>query len=413
MQALTQQRPSSAGLSEHTQGSYRTFLEDCNVREDDGAGNLPCSQQVLERIFVASNVEEGRRSSAPSRAVLDQENNDAARLVRFEFVECVIRIALSKYLDNGAAVDPSGAVRMLMDNHLLPSMGAATVHDRNEYRKTRLYTEEVDAVLKERIVDLRTLFDNHALPKDGSRGQPPAMDIEEWSRFLEKTGITDGAGKRRSSLGPMDVTEGEFTKKTGRLCFTWAKVGGAVYTRHASRMSSGPAVCRLPSGARPPSAAWCLCVACAALCAACASGGGHLCEALILIRPSVHPSPSPPPARPQMHASDELSKRAVYKCVDFFGFLEALCRCADWKHLPTDDQIERCVRCAVAQRRAYCPHHASMRSTSTRTHPGLLFSTGSKPRTCRTSSTSGSAPTRAWCSRRPWPAARRLSLESR
>lgn len=104
-----------------------------------------CCNGALDAMFIATNFEEGEAMSME-----EQDENDDNALMRFEWIEILIRAAIAKFIKcKRATADVSEAVIMLCDEHMsrLPP-GAET--DSNQFRRDRLYNEAVDVILRVR-----------------------------------------------------------------------------------------------------------------------------------------------------------------------------------------------------------------------------------------------------------------------
>ncbi len=79
-----------------------------------------CSKAFLSRVFVQVNVEaeDENGTDAKGRAQQNMINEDRA-LMRFEFIEAIVRVAVQKYKE-AAGGDVSDAVILLMKNHVDP-----------------------------------------------------------------------------------------------------------------------------------------------------------------------------------------------------------------------------------------------------------------------------------------------------
>ena len=64
---------------------------------------------IVDTYFKAANFEEE-----------DQENNDDNQLVRFEFLEMLVRIAKGKFIDFGSMDSVSEALKRLLEKYVLP-----------------------------------------------------------------------------------------------------------------------------------------------------------------------------------------------------------------------------------------------------------------------------------------------------
>lgn len=149
---------------------YLEFLAECKILDE---GSDYCKYADLENVFVAANLELTQEAK--------EKDNPDRSLTRFEFLECVIRIAINKYhrsescnqclgcLDTMTGLDsmwfsnvvvmlvanvcetPAKAVEKLILEHIQP----VCREDANEFRTKFLYTEEVSDIFSEHIVMVR------------------------------------------------------------------------------------------------------------------------------------------------------------------------------------------------------------------------------------------------------------------
>ena len=91
---------------------------------------LPFHCQDLDTIFIATNVK-GRMAL---------EANPDRALTRFEFMECIVRVAAAKYVKSKRLEAASDAMAALLEEHVRPH---AVFEDPDEFREKHLFTEEV------------------------------------------------------------------------------------------------------------------------------------------------------------------------------------------------------------------------------------------------------------------------------
>ena len=183
-----------------TLNSYSDFVADCKIPDNK---SKTCKRKDLDTIFIVANVEEDKSSK------VNKANDDRA-LMRFEFLEVVIRIAVQKYLRSGDTDDVSDAVRMLCDKNIRPNLDDEAIHDSNQFRKHRLYFEDVDKCMKKHMSRLKMIFKVFAKPKVGFT-KFDLMDMEEWF-FLLKC---------------CDLFDEDFTQREGKLAFAWSQMAVA------------------------------------------------------------------------------------------------------------------------------------------------------------------------------------------
>jgi hypothetical protein len=191
---------SMSSLFTITLNSYSDFVGDCNIPD---AKSKTCKRKDLDTIFIVANVEEDKSSK------VNKANDDRA-LMRFEFLECVVRIAVQKYLRSGDTDDVSDAVRMLCDRNIRPNLGKEAVNDSNDFRRERMYNEAVDMVLKKHNKRLQMIFKVFAQPKIGLT-KYQLMNMDEWM-YLCKT---------------CELFDSDFTQREGKLAFAWSQMAVA------------------------------------------------------------------------------------------------------------------------------------------------------------------------------------------
>ena len=113
--------------------SFQRFLVDCKLFDKK------LTSEQCQSIFIAVNVESDKKSK-------ESEANDDKCLMRMEFIEALIRMAIIKYKDDCEG-DISDAVGMLVEKCLAPNIPEQGQLDCDIFRRERFYSAEVDAVL--------------------------------------------------------------------------------------------------------------------------------------------------------------------------------------------------------------------------------------------------------------------------
>ncbi|GAX83592.1 hypothetical protein CEUSTIGMA_g11017.t1 [Chlamydomonas eustigma] len=184
-----------------------------------------CKLADCDLVFKATNFEEDKKTEA-SR--LNQDN----ALMRAEFLEAIIRMAILKFLDPrgqgynytqaapGAAhsskphvhqesgddnvedeedrawvadmmsvqcSDLTDACKHLMDNFIFRFTVPESKIGANEFRETRLYNEEVDRVLKKHKVFLLAVFNHYRQLAEATDDM--YLDIPEWNVLMHEAGL--------------------------------------------------------------------------------------------------------------------------------------------------------------------------------------------------------------------------------
>ncbi len=232
--------PASSHLIEWS--AYRRFIHDCHIA-DYGT----CKQATVDAIFDIENEEEnaedsgddggedggedgggdnenedekdgtgkdgaaegeggqGEAAAEVSTSAMNEINDDRA-LMRFEFLGCIVRLSVAKYVKSGATDDVSDAVCLLCDRNIDAHLGPAAIHDSNEFRKDRLYLREVDKILTAAAPRLRRVYS--AFGKHDELGEGTRMTMNEWLSFVEAAGL----------LGE------DFELREAKLAFAWAQM---------------------------------------------------------------------------------------------------------------------------------------------------------------------------------------------
>lgn len=87
--------------------------------------------------------------------------NDDNGLCRFEYFECIVRIAKTKIYDKGYTSTMSEAVEKLIVNSILPN--SLEQMEWQKFRDDQLYCLDVDDLLKKNSVGIETVYRKGAL----------------------------------------------------------------------------------------------------------------------------------------------------------------------------------------------------------------------------------------------------------
>jgi hypothetical protein len=145
-----------------------------------------CNFAALDTMFVATNFERKKENSDTLRKV----NPDRA-LMRFEFVEILLRIAIAKFVKTRWTRSISTAFERLWVEHITPNVAFDLNTDGNEYRRDELYIEAVDEVLRScynllKLIHM-TCSSIRELKAKGKRGRSTTvyrMTMDDWLAVL-------------------------------------------------------------------------------------------------------------------------------------------------------------------------------------------------------------------------------------
>ena len=183
---------------------YMTFIRDCELADEESASH---ALSHLDTIFIACNVEDTVNISK-DQAAANALNQDRA-LMRFEYIEALVRIAVAKYVKPGHMSDLSDALNALLETDLRGRVPREALHDPDAFRRSRLYTRATHEVILAHAKPLHTLFEHYAAGKDeyGTSGRAVLMDLDEWEALLGEASILDD----------------DFSKRQAALCFVWSQ----------------------------------------------------------------------------------------------------------------------------------------------------------------------------------------------
>lgn len=113
---------------------YTLFLEECGIPEPTSRF---CRKADLDTIFIAAcpKDDEGAAKLHLERA-----------LMRYQWLQVIVRIAIAKYIRTGRCDDVSEALEMLISRDILPNISSYAGHDHDVFRQEQLYKEETEIV---------------------------------------------------------------------------------------------------------------------------------------------------------------------------------------------------------------------------------------------------------------------------
>ena len=118
---------------------------------------------TIDRIFIATNVELEKTDDNPPTA-----------LQRYEFMECIARIAQGKFKDSGIVKTFPQAIEKLLYEHIL-KMGDKDHWQ--EFRDRQLWTVETNDVLEANLELLKKIYNKYLKPMQKFMSKENAMDF--------------------------------------------------------------------------------------------------------------------------------------------------------------------------------------------------------------------------------------------
>lgn len=159
--------------------SWNAFSQFCHDIDIMGALQI----KDIDTLFIATNVASMRARQVATIAA----HNDRAAM-RFEFLEALVRLAKARYVKRKGSVTHADAVRMFLDEYLLPN---AKWDNGHKFRHDELWTQTVDMVYKAYEADLIRTYDAYSgrykLP-----GDKPWMSYEEFVELISAAGLYTG-----------------------------------------------------------------------------------------------------------------------------------------------------------------------------------------------------------------------------
>lgn len=186
-------------------------MQDCDI---DEKGSKFCDSADLDRLFIQINsklIEKGQSSSRKRKkksvtlsldtagqfgmAVSDGaklSDGDRRNLCRHEWINCLVRIAIMKYVMPGRLRDASAAVEALLKKDVEPKLEAWIASDVDRFRREVCYTEQVDAVLVEHKASLQNILAFFSdTEEEGKKLERRTMSLVEWLAMCKALKLLD------------------------------------------------------------------------------------------------------------------------------------------------------------------------------------------------------------------------------
>jgi len=188
--------------------AFKQWVGDCKLVID---GSQTCDDSHMDQLFIAVNASTVFTANAQQSGL--SSGRAAARcLDRAEMLQCIVRIAIARYIHEGDEDDVSEAVERLCEDHIVAHLSPAARQDSNDFRCEHILPQDdeysynaINRVLLTFQPTLRTIFSEFS--KSGTAVRP-LLAYPEWyemCRFLE-------------------LLDQEFTEREARLCFVWSRM---------------------------------------------------------------------------------------------------------------------------------------------------------------------------------------------
>jgi len=142
----------------------------------------------FDRIFIATYTKTDKEKNP---------RNPERALVRYQFMEGLVRMADQKYIGNGLAATYKDALDMLVNESVKPFISK---FDHQKWRIERYWNEDVDCVVKSYTPILKGAYKKYSGLKT-LPGQRKFMSLEEFNGLVSSMDLlTDGLGERDATL---------------------------------------------------------------------------------------------------------------------------------------------------------------------------------------------------------------------
>ena len=171
---------------------FMTFMTDFGIDETGwkqfaifckltGKGQQRLQTQIHHLFHLANEEIDDTKQSA------ENDLNPDGVLMRFEFLEAILRTAILKYVVvEKQTNDYSDAVDLLFDANITRHLHPEIVEDADYFRRTFLYTKQMEHVLQQYYDFAQEYFDKYA-NEHNKYGK--AMSIQEWLQCCSNLGI--------------------------------------------------------------------------------------------------------------------------------------------------------------------------------------------------------------------------------
>jgi len=164
---------SATTISHMSAIAFKRFVEDCELSDSKSKF---CQKAHLDQVFLMVNTPEtakrvgkaqvdlalvgGELGSLNTGAAVD---DDKLALNRCEWLQCLVRIAILKYVLSKQISEVSRAVEHMFTSKVEALLGSSSSFDANDFRLANCYSEATDAVLLEHFESLKALFETYSL----------------------------------------------------------------------------------------------------------------------------------------------------------------------------------------------------------------------------------------------------------
>ncbi|CEM39209.1 unnamed protein product [Vitrella brassicaformis CCMP3155] len=170
---------------------FTEILETFDIIDD-----RTCKLKDGDMVFIAANVLDkgdghGDMTRPDHTHIIHVKNPLIVdnSLMRFQWLEAIVRLADQKYKKSGDAETLGEAMEILLESHILPY--EKDYRKPIDWRTEELFTEAVQQVYSRHMKTIRAAFDDYAM-RDAGSGLPPYICLPEFNAFCEAANALDG-----------------------------------------------------------------------------------------------------------------------------------------------------------------------------------------------------------------------------
>ena len=203
----------SGGRGMWTHPAYTSFCAECKITLKDESAQVAAAYSDLDNVFLVACMDVPKSdpikdSAGTDRQIGDTKEGKGHALLRYGFVAVLVRLAITKYKDEGA-VSPAWALERLVGECIRPNLPMSATVCNDDFRNMKLYGPEVEDVLRRYISSLRTMFKYYSgQDYDGISHKGELLSLDEFTRLLLDA----------------DIFDERFTRREAGLIFAWSQM---------------------------------------------------------------------------------------------------------------------------------------------------------------------------------------------
>ena len=132
------------------------------------------------------------------------------------FIQCLVRIAIRKYVVTGECPDAPLAVQVFL-REMSARLPLEATHNTNSFRSRYCYLREMDEALRTHLPSIKALYVRYAALNE-DRAAPfvddTLMDLGEWMHLLDHVGFFETSATGKPLLTPF----------LAKMIFVWSRV---------------------------------------------------------------------------------------------------------------------------------------------------------------------------------------------